>query len=181
MKRTFKLSALLILAFSVGFYQEKVKISVNYLIEYGSVISGFDTMTATERAQAIDQQRIHAPFDYYHNHSTADWLFRFTIRELTVLKWIITGCSLMVFAFLNLTILKVVQSTFSLTRFLILTYLVLVLFSFGIYAIGIAVHSVEEAYAFSRKIIGALQSIIPAMIIWPAVVLWSSTLKKHQE
>ena len=181
MKTAILLITVLIFALALGFFQEKIKISVNYLIEQGSAIPGFDSLSSAERQQAIEERRIHAPFDYYHNHTTVNWLFRFNSHELAFMKWVITSCSLVLFALINILLLAIVQKKFQLTRAVILTYAVLVSIAFGIYAFGIAANVRDEAYAFSRKILGALQSIIPAMIIWPATGLWNSSLKHKTE
>lgn len=181
MRSAVLLITVLMFAFALGFFQEKVKISVNYLIEQGSSIDGFDSLSSSERQRAIEERRIHAPFDYYHNHTTVSWLFHFNIHELILMKWVITAGSLLLFAVVNIMLLSIVQSGFSLTRVVILTYIVLVSIAFGIYAFGIVANFREESYAFSRKILGALQSIIPSMVIWPATVLWNSTLKNKTE
>ena len=181
MKNAILLISVLIFALALGFFQEKIKIGVNYLIEHGSAISGYDGMSSSERQMVIEQRRIHAPFDYYHNHATMGWLFRFNLHELVLMKWVITALSLALFAGLNVLLLSIVQSEYSLTRAVLWTYAVLSSIAFSIYAFGILVDVRDEAYAFSRKILGALQSIIPSMIIWPAIGLWNSTRKKTRE
>ncbi|MFM7234692.1 MAG: hypothetical protein ACKO7B_09455 [Flavobacteriales bacterium] len=181
MRTAILLISVLIFAFALGFFQEKIKISVNYLIEQGAAISDYDTLSASERQLLVEERRIDAPFDYYHNHTTVAFFYRFNQGELARMKWLITAVSLVLFAFVNIVILSIIQSKYSITRFVLWTYAILVVIAFGIYAFGSLIDVKAEAYAFSRKVIGALQSIVPSMIIGPAIRLWNSTLTHTTE
>jgi hypothetical protein len=46
-----------------------------------------------------------------------------------------------------------------------------------VYAIGIAGFGPNHCYAISRKIMGALQSVVPVLILWPAAKLWTLQYK----
>ena len=181
MKVWVRLFALLILALGLGFYQEQLKISINYLLEEGTNLSSYNEKNAIERKAWIENNRRDAPFDYYHNHTTIQWLYHFDMRQLSILKWVVTGFFLVAFCSLNITLLNTVQRGRSLTRLLMVTYAVLVSFAFLVYLSGKVTGFTNESYAFSRKIFGALQSIIPAMIIWPAAQVWELTYIKNKQ
>lgn len=179
MKKWIRFFLLLILSLMVGFYQERLKISINYLLKEGGRISGYNEMSCEERASGIEKKRRDAPFDYYHNHSTIHWLFNLNASELTLLKWIVTAVSLVAFALLNFLLLRALGVELYYIRILLYVYAALTTIAFSVYCLGYVLGFVNEAYAFSRKILGALQSIVPAMICWPAAA-WSRSIKKNQ-
>jgi hypothetical protein len=181
MKVWVRLIVLLILALGLGFYQEQLKISINYLLEEGAKVSGYDAKKPADREAWIEYNRRDMPFDYYHNHSTVPWLYRLDLHQLSVLKWIVTVFFLAAFCLFNIALLKTLQRDSSLTRVVVLTYGVLVPFAFLVYVSGRFTGLSIESYAFSRKILGALQSVIPAMIIWPAAQLWELNIKMKSE
>jgi hypothetical protein len=168
-------------ALILGFYQERLKISINYVIENSQLISGFFEMNEQQRKEAIEMHRVVAPFDYYHNHTTIPWLYRMELHQLAALKWIVTAFFLAAFCAFNIALLKTLQKGPSLTRAVLITYGVLVPFAFMIYLSGRFTGLSIESYAFSRKILGALQSVIPSMIIWPAAQLWVLNIKMKSE
>ena len=180
MKRGLILLALVVLAMFSGFYQEKVKISINYILDQGAQIPGFFNLSPDEKQARIEQFRLNAPFDYYHNHKTISFLYRFDARQLSVLKWVVTGVFMGWFLLLNLSLLHTLRANRSVIRALPRLYLLVALFSLGVFAIGIAGFQKEKCYAVSREIMGALQSIVPVLIIWPASRLWdqSKSLKE---
>jgi hypothetical protein len=175
MKRVVFIGLLVLTALMLGFYQERLKISINYVIENGPQISGFFEMNEQQRKEAIELHRVNAPFDYYHNHSTEEWLYRLSFTQLNRLKWAVTIVSLAVFCFLNALILRMYSGHWKLARRLIMMYAVMVVAAFAIFFVGRFSGHGESAYAISRRITGALQSLVPLMIIFPA--LWLMNLK----
>jgi hypothetical protein len=168
MKRAIILLLLISLAVFSGFYQEKLKISINYVLDEGAKIPGFDKFSPEMKMERIEQTRILAPFDYYHNHHTITWLYHLDAKQLSVLKWVVTGFFLMWFLVLNMFLLETLSVHKDIVRLLprvygALIFLVIILFAFGAIA-GLQ----QQAYTLSRKILGALQSVIPVLIIWPA-------------
>jgi len=175
MKRGLILLALVMLALLSGFYQERVKISINYILDQGSQIPGFFNLPPAEKQVRIEQARVSAPFDYYHNHKTITFLYRFDARQLSVMKWMVTGIFMGWFLVLNLFLLHTLRSNNAVIRSLPRLYLFFALFSLGVFAVGVAGFQKEKCYAVSREIMGALQSIVPVLIIWPASRLWDQT------
>jgi hypothetical protein len=175
MKRGLILLALVVLAMLSGFYQEKVKISINYILDQGSQIPGFYNLSPVEKQAQIEQARVNAPFDYYHNHNTISFLYRFDARQLSVMKWVVTGVFMGWFLLLNLSLLHTLRANTAVIHALPRLYLVVALFSLAVFAVGVVGFQKEKCYAVSREVMGALQSIVPVLIIWPASRLWDQT------
>jgi hypothetical protein len=64
MRKTLLIGCLVVVAIALGFYQEQLKISINYILENAPRISGFYGLSAEHKHQAIEAQRFNAPFDY---------------------------------------------------------------------------------------------------------------------
>ena len=168
MKRAITLLMLVLLAVISGFYQEKLKISINYILDEGSKMPGFDLLSPNEKMEWIEKARVSAPFDYYHNHHTISWLYHFDSKQLSMLKWAVTGFFLLWFLLLNTFLLKALSVPDDLIRYLPWVYGILIAVALLIYALAAFSGFQQSAYTLSRRIMGALQSVIPALIIWPA-------------
>jgi hypothetical protein len=175
MKRTLLVIVVVIIALVSGFYQEKIKISVNYLLERGDQIPGYYEASPEQRQQWVEQTRLDTPFDYYHNHQTVSWLYSCNRSELNILKWGITFFFMGWFFVINWVLLLALNVRLTTERVLIWAYLAMSIIAFLLFAAGRGGSLEVHTYALSRKILGALQSIVPAMIIWPASVLWQQT------
>jgi hypothetical protein len=173
MKKAFLMALLVLVALVSGFYQEKLKISINYVLDVGVKTPGFFDLSAQEKDHWVEQTRIDASFDYYHNHETIKWLYALDQRGLSAAKWIVTGFFIVWFLFLNRIILQRLHVGEHVIRLLPRLYALLILFSLGVYVIGVSGFEPSHCYAVSRKIMGALQSVIPLLILWPASKLWS--------
>ena len=168
MKKAITLLMLVVLAIFSGFYQEKLKISINYIIDEGAKVTDFNTLAPEMKMECIERARVNAPFDYYHNHRTISWLYHFDTRQLSVLKWVVTGFFLMWFLVINRWLLMALNVNREVLRFLPWIYGALVLLSLILFATGAITGFQQSAYTLSRRIMGALQSVIPILIIWPA-------------
>jgi hypothetical protein len=168
MKSAITLLMLILLAVVSGFYQEKLKISINYILDEGSKMPGFFLLSPNEKMEWIEKARVSAPFDYYHNHRTISWLYHFDSKQLSMLKWAVTGFFLLWFLLLNTFLLKALSVPDDLTRYLPWVYGILIAVALVVYALAAFSGFQQSAYTLSRRIMGALQSVIPALIIWPA-------------
>lgn len=180
MKRGVFIALLVVAALILGFYQERLKISINYVIENGQHISGFFEMNEQQRKEAIELHRVDAPFDYYHNHTTEEWLYRFSFPQLNKLKWAVTIVSLFVFCTINALIVRIYSGQRKLALWLIYLYAVLIVAAFSVFFIGQFSGLGESAYAISRRITGALQSLVPSMIFIPAIWLINFQKPSHE-
>ena len=168
MKRAITLLILVLLAIVSGFYQEKLKISINYILDEGAKMPGFDLLPPDEKMEWIEKARVSAPFDYYHNHHTISWLYHFDSKQLSILKWVVTGFFLLWFLLLNTFLLKTLLVPHDVVRYVPLIYGALIVLALLLFAIGAFTGHQQNAYTLSRRIMGALQSVIPVLIIWPA-------------
>lgn len=179
MKRTLFILGLVVAALVSGFYQEKLKISINYILDQGNTIPGFYESTPEQKHFSIERARVNAPFDYYHNHSTVAWLFGLNQRELSIMKWAVTVLFTVWFLALNMGLLHVLNATKAAVGKLPVIYMLLFGSSFAIYCVGIVGFHEAQCYAVSRKIMGALQSIVPVMVLFPASLLWELKTKSN--
>ena len=167
MRNILLIVGLVVFAISLGFYQEQLKVSINYILENAPRISGFYGLNEEEKHQAIEAQRYNAPFDYYHSHDTLRWLYRLNEQGLQRLKWAVTFISLLVFFAINATLLSLLEGNGRVLTRLAMTYIVFTALAFAIYALGKLISMPDQTYAISRRITGAMQSLVPVMILWP--------------
>jgi hypothetical protein len=167
MRRFILITSLVATAIALGFLQEQLKVSINYILENAPGIPSFYMLNEQQKHEAIEGQRLVAPFDYYHSHNTLRVLYKLDQSELLRLKWIVTFSSLVVFFLLNALLLHQLEGNGRVWKWLALTYVAFTLLAFAIFAIGRWMNMPEETYAISRRITGALQSLVPVMILWP--------------
>jgi threonine/homoserine/homoserine lactone efflux protein len=174
MKKAIFLVSLIALTLTMGFVQELVKININYHLDIGDKIPGYFANDAEKRAQLMQENQLHMPYDYYHNHASIRVLHQFSQGRLVQLKWVFTFLFVAAFLVLNLLVIHQIHKDRQLKYWTILLYLGFFLLSFVIYLIGKVAGHQEEAYAVSRKIVGALQSLVPLMLILPGWWIFKS-------
>jgi len=180
MSRYMLIVALLIAAFAVGFFQEYVKVNINYIVETGDRLPGFFEQDASVKKQWLNEVQVDAPYDYYYNHGKFEALYGFSRSGLTTLKWIMTVFFVIVFLGINLLLLHLLTQQRTVLKWTMLLYLVFFVLSFGIYLFGKLTGTFEQAYAVSRRIVGALQSLVPLMLVLPAVWLMRTKMEIHK-
>jgi len=173
MKRKAFLLLLLATSFALGFVQENVKVNINFILDQGDRMTGFFDQTAEVKKQWLNQQKIFSPLDYYYSHSTLDVFLSVSKVWLVRLKWINTVVFTALFLVLNGAVIQLITRDVKMVRHLVLAYAVSFAAAFALYAIGIATGYALELYAVSRKLIGALQSMVPLMIFIPAWYLYT--------
>lgn len=157
---------LIFLYISIGFFQELVKVNVNYIIENGYKIEGFYQKSAEERTLLIENSKYKNPFDYYHSHTTIPFFNYFSEGQLKALKWILTLVFVIIFFYINLKALSLIIDDGRFKRWLMMTYVITFCSALGIYGLGVIFGSPDLFYNISRKMVGALQSPVPAMMNW---------------
>jgi hypothetical protein len=173
--RKIKIAALIFVAVIFGFLLEMLKVNVNYLLETSAKIPKYYDAATEERKSLLDQVKIDAPYDYYHNHRRIDALVGLSQGQLEKLKWIITLIGIGVFLGINLLLVKWITQHHQLVRWTIWLYGVFFLISLLFFVFGKVTHTHEYAYGISRKIAGALQSMVPLMLLLPGWWLWRAT------
>jgi hypothetical protein len=108
-----------------------------------------------------------------------EWLYRLNRNELGALKWTVTLVFSLLFFILNLALLTILNPAVASLKMLIWCCVGVAVLAFGIYATGVLFSEHVHFYAISRKLMGALQSLVPVMVIWPASRLWEFTQNTH--
>jgi len=167
-KKSLLLFGILVCAVISGFIQENLKVNINYILDVGDKLDGFHDQAPEVKKQWLDQVRIDAPYDYYHNHHRIDFLYRLSRKQLTLLKWTVTIFFVILFMLFNAQIMKWMTGERKYFVRTILLYVFFFSFAFIIYIIGYFTGTLSKAYGVSREITGGLQSLVPLMILLPA-------------
>jgi drug/metabolite transporter (DMT)-like permease len=82
------------------------------------------------------------------------------------------------FLFVHLLLVKWITQEKLWVRWTFILYGIFFCLSFFIYLFGKWTGTLEQAYGISRKIAGALQSLVPLMLIIPGWWIWKSDKNK---
>jgi hypothetical protein len=162
----------------IGFFQEWVKVNVNFTLDKSSEVENFFEKSAEERIIQIEKLKSNNPFDYYESHNSLEFLQYFSRYQLQVFKWVVTFVFVIVFFFLNRKALSWLIVDDRMNRWLLSTYVISFLTAFFIYGLGHVFGSMDLFYNISRKMVGALQSPVPAMMNWAAWQLYIQQSKQ---
>jgi hypothetical protein len=170
--RILKWIGLILLVIGIGFFQERLKVSINFTIEKGDRIENFYEMSADQRIEELKQVKTNNPFDYYQSHDSVNLLNHFSRKQLILTKWGITVFFVVIFFLLNRLALNWIFKSQILSKWLATTYIVAFSSALIIYFGGYVFGRPDLFYAVSRKMVGALQSPIPAMMNWAGWILY---------
>ena len=156
-----------------GFFQEKLKIGINYIIEYSAQIADYDNLSPESRATQITEikENQNIPYDYYYAHSSIPQLFNFTTSELNRLKW---GLTFLFIAVHFLAVWICVKWWFGEAIPFIklaIAYAVVIALAATVYLGGKLLGYPIQSYAFARELLGGIQSLVPLMLLAPAIWL----------
>lgn len=165
-------------ALIVGAVQENWKIDINYILDLHVHVPHYEQLPVAERAAALKSNHGYMPYDYYFNHTNNTWILALTISQLKVLKWALTVAFVAVFFFFNWRILKTFPEADAILRPFGYAYILAFGISFLVYLAGKAVGLGDTAYAVAREVVGALQSLVPIMLVVPVVVFQRKMEKK---
>lgn len=179
--RVLKWSIVVISIVVLGFTQEWVKVSLNFHIEKGMRVDGFFEKTPVERIAILEEIKNGNPFDYYQSHEVIDWYAYLSLSQLKQLKWGATVFFVTVFFFLNKWIIRALLNEQILNKWLLYTYIGAFSTALVIYGIGVFANHVDLFYMVSRKMVGALQSPIPAIMTWAGWRLYKEQNKYEHE
>jgi hypothetical protein len=164
-----------ILGIAFGFLQEQVKIETNFILEHASSVQGYSQMTSKDRVNAIQLFRKDHPFDYYFNHTPIETLMELNERELFGLKWALAFVFLLINAALVLMAFSLWIGSKAFNLPILWVYLGFLVLAVAVFGVSKLAGCGIEGYGFARKILGALQSPVPLMMLVPA----HSLLIKH--
>jgi hypothetical protein len=161
---TFKLVAATVFFIALGFNAERVKVSLNHYLDYGTQISGFDDMSPAEREAALTELSPVIPYDYYYNHTKISVYHRFSIRQLAAFKWGFALLLVGIYLFAGLFFLgwmDVGQAAKNhIYIYVAIAFLVAVLF----FAVSRIHPNPTPGYAVARKVLGFLHSPLPLIL-----------------
>lgn len=177
--KQFRVILLLLVAIAFGFALEMVKVNVNYILEFSAFIPDYNQLDAVGRKSGLDAIAIDAPYDYYHNHRKITWLYGFDQSRLNMLKWLVTLAGVGFFLLVHLLLVKWITREKFWIRTTFILYILFFVLSFLIYLLGKWTGTLDQAYGISRKIAGALQSLVPMMLILPAWWIWKNEKNKN--
>ena len=146
---------------ALGFFQERVKISINFNLKSAGLIADYDSLDAESRMRAIQKSKIGRPYDYYYSHNSVNLLYRLNARELVVLKWL--ASVLFVFTHLGLGLWLLKALRLAMCRWLVQGYALLFGAAAVVYIIGVVLG--VDFYLLARRIVGFLQSPLPVLVL----------------
>ena len=146
---------------ALGFFQERVKISINFNLKSAGLIADYDSLDAESRMRAIQKSKIGKPYDYYYSHNSVNLLYRLNARELVVLKWL--ASVLFVFTHLGLGLWLLKALRLAMCRWLVQGYALLFGAAAVVYIIGVVLG--VDFYLLARRIVGFLQSPLPVLVL----------------
>ncbi len=165
MKRILKRTWLvLLLIFTLGFFQERFKVAVNYYLDVASSKIDFYQLLPEEKQEYIDSNSPDIPYDYYYTHESFPFLHQLTAQQIKSMKW----WSTLIFVIVNGSLGYLLLHRASLGRaqklhaYLYIIALVLALFFFGL---GALIDLPQQGYGVARKLAGFLQSPLPAIFL----------------
>lgn len=157
---------LLPLMLLLGFAQEMVKVNVNFYLEQTASEPAFYDWSEEDRKGWLDVKRIDAPFNYYYSHDPIDALHSFSRSQLTSLKWGLAIVFIIVNIILNYFFLKWAFQDPFFTRLLLWMMAVCFVLA-GFFLVGGKVIGMPEpGYNIARKILGFMQSPVPALVLF---------------
>ncbi len=163
---------------SMGFFQEWVKVNINFTLEQAPRVDGFYSYTHEERSTYLEELRRNRPFDYYHSHYPIKALQYFNEGSLRKLKWVMTVVFVGWFYWINRWLVSKLIKDPRGRRWLLTTYVLSFIGAFIIYTMGWVFGSNDLFYNISRKMVGALQSPVPLMMNWAGWQLYVQQRKQ---
>lgn len=159
----------------LGFFQEWIKVNINWFIDHLAYIPNYDALLPADRLVELSKMRYEAPYDYYYSHSTLNDLTEFSTRELTMLKYGVGLFLVIIYYVLNHFAIKRMLKKESLLVFLTYIYIgigALVAVFFSLYFFW--KHEMA-IYNVGRELLGLLQSPLPVVLIYlPAMLFYKN-------
>ncbi len=169
-RQKFVLFGLLAIAIAFGFFQEYLKININYLIETGQRVPGFFLMPVEMKKAWIEYYKSKTVQDFYHKPDTLPWLYHLSLNQLNLLKWAMALAFIIIYWWFNTQLVKCIAPNRIPIIWLTRLYLLFFTLAVAIFAIGKLTGLSDNAYLISREILGGLQSLVPLMIFAP--IIW---------
>ena len=165
MKQRVLLVLLVLIGLVLGFVQERTKVSLNFTIEASQKTTSWNELGFDERGEALKALKLFRPTDYYYNHKPIELYLKLDRVQLVQLKWILLFAWVAIFWMMNVLILRIAFRNKRLISMMNIGYVALLVLGGGVYALAKVTGTLAQGHGVSREIIGATQSLIPAVIV----------------
>ena len=149
---------------AMGFAAERIKVSLNHYLEFGSRIEGFDAMTSDEREASLNQVSPEIPYDYYYNHGRVGVYHRFSLRQLAVFKWLFAAGLVALYLAVARLFLGWMDEGRDTVVYLYVFVAIAVVISGVFFVLTKMSWNPNAAYAVARKVLGFLHSPLPLLL-----------------
>lgn len=157
---------------AVGFFQDFLKVNINYYADTAGQISGFYQLSATERQKALENATPDFPFDYYYSHGKLDLLNRMSAQSIQFFKWTVALFFIALHLVLVLWAYRRLDWPSNRMRAAIVFYAVCMFISLFFLGLGKWVNMPAQGYAVARRLLGFLQSPMPLVLTLMAAWLY---------
>lgn len=149
-----------------GYYQENVKVAINYRIALIEKFPELDALAPDDKEKRAEELTPFSTIDYYYGHARIGWVNYFSLSGLRQMKWWLTLLFALCFLALNILLATLMGMQKQVLRRLALMYLFLFASALLVFFLGKVTGFAGECYAIARKMVGLLQSPLPLMTIW---------------
>jgi hypothetical protein len=169
---------LIVVILFIGFFQERVKVSVNFILDKSTNVPHFFNLPPEQRIEALAQLKEQGSFDYYYSHGNIKTLYAMSHIQLKVLKWFITALSVLIHLGINILILRFFNSPKF--HFKLLYYLSALIFIIALCSqlLGTLLNLNNEFYPITRGLMGILQTPVLGIIFLMVTNLFANG--KHE-
>ena len=165
MRRKLLVGALVLVGLAMGFVQERTKVSLNFTIDAAATSQSWDALNVQERKQVLTEYRRFRPSEYYSNHEPIDYYLNYTKSGLSTIKWLLLAIWVAAFWVINFALLRVAFGRTKLTKYLHWGQGLLLVIGGGTFIIAKLTNTLPQGYGVARELLGAAQSMIPAVIL----------------
>lgn len=153
-----------LVVFTLGFFQERFKVAVNYYIDVASSNADFYSWSAELKEQYLNSNSPDIPYDYYYTHESFSFLHQLDESAIKNMKW----WSTLLFIIINGSLGYILLMRASLRKaqkLHAIMYLMSIALALLFFAVGKLFNLPLQGYGVARKLAGFLQSPLPAIFL----------------
>ena len=149
---------------ALGFTVERIKVSLNHYLDFGHQIAGFDEMTPAERDEALKEIVPVIPYDYYFNHRKVPLYHNYSLRQLTVFKWLFAAAVVILYLIVSHFFWGWMNGSSKVVRYIYICVAIGLVAVGCFFALSRLPINPEASYAVARKLLGFLHSPLPLLL-----------------
>lgn len=153
-----------LIIFTLGFFQERFKVAVNYYIDVASSNVNFYSWSTTQKEDYIKSNSPDIPYDYYYTHESFPFLHQLDESALKNMKW----WSTLLFVIINGSLGYILLMRASLgkaQKLHAIIYITAIVLALVFFVLGKLFNLPLQGYGVARKLAGFLQSPLPAIFL----------------